>query len=524
MAQIFPRWTNRIPIVVWVGTFPFAVSAAGAPASVVQPLILPLFGAHSAVEVLGLMTREGALPGEEALPGYELVRATWKKSLGEGGFEAQSRRALHDGLFEGTEGQPGAPSLLPQGLSEALAALSEPRDTEGLELVFRPSPAVFDGRFANNGWLQEFPDAITKITWDNAAVLSPKTTARFGVANEDVVRLAYRDRSVELPVWILPGHSDDTVSVTVAKRVLVAFDNEYRAPLETGRPDPDPTPAMQGAADAQAAQVEKLRQMPLAENGVPLEDVEYRAFPVIGSRVAVWSIAQLHLLFAAFVLAVPIFALIIEFIGFFTGDKRYDALAYEFTKLLSVSFSLTATLGAALTFMLIALYPRFTHYLMHVFSPTFIPYVLLFFAEAGFLYTYYYGWGKFSPKIHLALGVGLNVVGTGIMVIANAWLTFMTSPNGISESGALISTWDAVRNFTWLMGLKGYARSGLRQHWHVYGVIRDTSVDAFTPTLGFATKVVSVNVLVFFVLIGFVFWLAGLAGKKDWEPSGGSVS
>jgi hypothetical protein len=72
--------------------------------------------------------------------------------------------------------------------------------------------------------------------------------------------------------------------------------------------------------------------------------------------------------------------------------------------------------------------------------------------------------------------------------------------------------------FTWLMGLMGYVRSGLRQHWHVYGVIRDTSPDAFTPTLGFATKVVSVTVLIFFLLIAFVFWLASLGGKKDWEP------
>jgi cytochrome bd-type quinol oxidase subunit 1 len=68
--------------------------------------------------------------------------------------------------------------------------------------------------------------------------------------------------------------------------------------------------------------------------------------------------------------------------------------------------------------------------------------------------------------------------------------------------------------FTWLMGLMGYVRSGLRQHWHVYGVIRDTSVDAFTPTLGFATQVVSVTVLIFFLLIGFVFWLASLSDHK----------
>jgi cytochrome bd-type quinol oxidase subunit 1 len=70
--------------------------------------------------------------------------------------------------------------------------------------------------------------------------------------------------------------------------------------------------------------------------------------------------------------------------------------------------------------------------------------------------------------------------------------------------------------FTWLMGLMGYVRSGLRQHWHVYGVIRDTSVDAFTPTLGFATQVVSVTVLAFFLLIGFVFWLASLHDLPDY--------
>ncbi len=177
---------------------------------------------------------------------------------------------------------------------------------------------------------------------------------------------------------------------------------------------------------------------------------EYRALPVIGSRVAMWVVAQLHLMFAAFVLAVPMFALIIEIIGYVTNDKRYDDLAYEFTKLLSVSFSFTATLGALLTFMLIILYPRLAGYMVKIFSWTFFPYVLLFFLEAIFLYSYYYGWGKFSPKVHIALGVGLNIVGTAIMFIADAWLTFMNTPNGISETGELVSMWDAVNNFIWM--------------------------------------------------------------------------
>lgn len=178
--------------------------------------------------------------------------------------------------------------------------------------------------------------------------------------------------------------------------------------------------------------------------------VEYRQFPFIGSRVLMWVIAELHLMFAAFVLAVPMFALVIEFIGYKTGDKRYDKLAYEFTKLLSVSFSLTASLGALLTFGLIILYPKLTQYLIGVFSWTFFPYVMLFFAEAGFLYAYYYGWGKMSPRVHLFLGVMLNLVGTAIMFIANAWLTFMNSPGGVTETGALISSWDAINNYTWM--------------------------------------------------------------------------
>jgi cytochrome bd ubiquinol oxidase subunit I len=208
----------------------------------------------------------------------------------------------------------------------------------------------------------------------------------------------------------------------------------------------------QAAPAAPAAKEGQAPAAPAAKDAQdkPYEEAQYRTFPVVGSRVAIWAVAQLHLLFAAFVLAVPIFAFIVEVIGYKTGDPRYDRLAYEFTKLLSVSFSLTATFGAFLTFMLIILYPKFTNYLMSVFSPTFLPYVLLFFFEAFFLYTYYYGWGKFHPLVHLGLGLGLNVVGTAIMMIANAWLTFMMSPRGISSSGAVLSVWDAVFNYTWM--------------------------------------------------------------------------
>jgi len=218
---------------------------------------------------------------------------------------------------------------------------------------------------------------------------------------------------------------------------------EYKEPYRAPSAAVDTTPRAAGQA-AEAADAESKAK------ATPYTEVEYRTFPIVGSRVAIWAVAQLHLLFAAFVLAVPIFAFIIEVIGYKTGDKRYDRLALEFTKLLSTSFSLTATFGAALTFMLIILYPKFTNYMMSVFSPTFLPYVLLFFAEAFFLYTYYYGWGKFHPLVHLALGLGLNLVGTGIMMIANAWVTFMMSPNGVSDQGVTLSVWNAVYNSTWM--------------------------------------------------------------------------
>ncbi|OVE82093.1 hypothetical protein BVY03_02260 [bacterium K02(2017)] len=180
------------------------------------------------------------------------------------------------------------------------------------------------------------------------------------------------------------------------------------------------------------------------------EPVAYREFPIIGSRAVVWGVAQLHLLFAAFVLAVPMFAVVMEIIGYKTKDKKFDDLAHEFTKLLSVAFSLTATFGALLTFLLLYLYPQFSTYLMNIFGPSFIWYTLLFFLEAGFLYSYYYGWGKFSPIVHIILGICLNVVGTAIMMIANSWLTFMTSPAGVTETGELVNMLDAMMNFTWM--------------------------------------------------------------------------
>jgi len=198
----------------------------------------------------------------------------------------------------------------------------------------------------------------------------------------------------------------------------------------------------------------------LIVTGLPAEaqqaakEPAYRNFPVIGSRLAVWAVAQLHLNFAAFILGCPIFAVIIEIIGWRTRDEKYDWLAHEFVKLTFGAFSATALLGALLLFIFIGYYPRFWAYMTSIFFPTYWVYALLFFAETFIVYLWYYGWDWLAgPRkwIHVSLGVLANLAGTAILVVANSWVTFMMSPAGIDESGALKGgVWAAINNFTWM--------------------------------------------------------------------------
>ena len=180
----------------------------------------------------------------------------------------------------------------------------------------------------------------------------------------------------------------------------------------------------------------------------------YRSFPLIGSRLAVWAVAQLHLNFAAFILGCPIFAVIIEIIGWRTRDEKYDWLAHEFVKLTFAAFSTTALLGAFLLFLFVGYYPKFWTYMTSIFFPTYWVYALLFFLETFIVYLWYYGWDWLSgPRkwIHVTLGVLSNLAGTAILVVANSWVTFMMSPAGVDESGALKGgVWAAINNFTWM--------------------------------------------------------------------------
>jgi len=181
---------------------------------------------------------------------------------------------------------------------------------------------------------------------------------------------------------------------------------------------------------------------------------DYPRMGFLNGRVVVWLAAQMHLWFAAFILAVPIFVFIIEAIGMATRDRRYDQLAYEFIKISIAAYSLTAILGGFLLFCLLIFYPHLTQYLATIFKDAMFYYALLFFLESACLYVYYYGWhwlqGGMRKWVHLTLGLVLNAAGTTLMFLANAWLTFMMSPAGVDEAGAFRGdVWAAIHNHLW---------------------------------------------------------------------------
>jgi MoCo/4Fe-4S cofactor protein with predicted Tat translocation signal len=178
-----------------------------------QPLIAPLYEGKSAHELLATL---GSRPGRS---GYDIVREHWKKRLPGGDFEKRWRRAVHDGFWADT----GSPEKkVSVQLSEWAQAPSPAPAVSGLELTFRLDPTIGDGRHANNGWLQELPKPLTKLTWDNALLVGPKTAAELGIATPrvesdgsitELVELTFEGRTLTLPAWVLPGQADSTVTV-----------------------------------------------------------------------------------------------------------------------------------------------------------------------------------------------------------------------------------------------------------------------------------------------------------------------
>lgn len=175
--------------------------AYGGTTSVIQPLILPLYASKSSHEFLD------ALLSDSGRSDYEIVRDHWQKQNSWEDFEKSWRWALHDGLVAGTAAATVSPILRPLQLPPPVAT------SKSLEMIFRPDPAIWDGRFANNGWLQELAKPVTKLTWDNAALVGPAFARKQSLANGDLVELESAGRILRLPVWIAPGQADETVAV-----------------------------------------------------------------------------------------------------------------------------------------------------------------------------------------------------------------------------------------------------------------------------------------------------------------------
>jgi molybdopterin-containing oxidoreductase family iron-sulfur binding subunit len=194
--------------------------------SLIQPLIAPIYDGRQAISLLSAMN------GRPADPPVDLVKDYWTRAFtgktktawtihDQDGkpfttFDHFWRHALHDGFLAGTSMFAAPGPSVPAGSATAPA----PSPGAGMEIVFHPDPTILDGRYANNGWLQELPKPLSKVTWDNVAYISPTTAEKLGIPvtrpgnqDNDLLEITYQSRKAVLPVWVLPGTADDVVAV-----------------------------------------------------------------------------------------------------------------------------------------------------------------------------------------------------------------------------------------------------------------------------------------------------------------------
>jgi molybdopterin-containing oxidoreductase family iron-sulfur binding subunit len=180
--------------------------------SIVQPLIAPLFNGIPELELVA------SFVGIVDKSAYQILKEFWSRRAPGADFESNWERWLASGVIANSAVPTVPVTIRFDGLTTAIrdwaaSRQREPPSPSGLEISFLGDYKVYDGRFGNNAWLQEMPDPITKITWDNAALFSPATAKHFGLKRDDVVLLEYRGRRIEAPVFVLPGHADDVVSL-----------------------------------------------------------------------------------------------------------------------------------------------------------------------------------------------------------------------------------------------------------------------------------------------------------------------
>ncbi len=250
----------------------------------------------------------------------------------------------------------------------------------------------------------------------------------------------------------------------------------------------------------------------------PVPSVE---FPYMGNRTAVWVVAQLHILFAGFILGAPIFVVISEWLGYRKQDPRYDRLAKEVTKVTVILYSMTALTGGLFIFVLLAAYPQFTTWLINHFYLLFaVIYPLLFISETILLYMYFYTWDAWKGEKkarHIALGVLLNLIGTITLFVIDGPTSFMNTPvkaEGISpqEFLATASLWDKISNFSWMplnlhrlvgnVTFGGFV-AGLIAAYMFMGAKKDED-RAYYDWMGFVGNLIGVGALLFLPFMGYL--------------------
>ena len=176
----------------------------------IQPLIAPLFGGMTELEVLAQVA------GASVTSGYDIVRETFAGFASGGEIEAAWGKFLHDGFLAGSAAKAVEVKLNEAAVAGAVAAAEVRKPgKDNLEVVFYRDYSLDDGRYNNNGWLQEMPDPITKMSWDNAVLISRKTARELGVKNSDVVEIKLGDRAVRGPIWTQPGMADFTLGLAL---------------------------------------------------------------------------------------------------------------------------------------------------------------------------------------------------------------------------------------------------------------------------------------------------------------------
>ncbi len=178
--------------------------------SIIQPLIEPLYGGKTAHEIISV------LAGQSGLTGHDLIQAYWQKQRSGADFDGFWRKSLHDGWMADTAYGTKNMTVRVADIDNAIkhtSTLSSGGNAPGYELYFRRDPSIYDGRFSNNGWLQELPKPLTKLTWDNPIMIGPAMAERLKLNFKDVAELTFNGKKVKGAVWIQAGHPDNSVTV-----------------------------------------------------------------------------------------------------------------------------------------------------------------------------------------------------------------------------------------------------------------------------------------------------------------------